>query len=140
MGEMVDSHESGTNPDETANTRRVVREYVDSLEQRDWSRVSGLVDDHIVYEMPQSRERIRGKARFLQFNQEYPGDWHLRIRYVVADGHHAAALIDARVGDEHQDACAWFAMSDAGLINAITDYWPEPYEPHAERAHLVERY
>src|SRR5262249_40929191 len=133
-------HDSGINLDETANTRRLVNDYVDSLEQRDWARFTALLDDDIVYEMPQSRERIRGKASFLQFNQEYPGDWHLRIRYVVADGHRARALINARVDDEPQDACAWFAMPDAGLITAITDYWPEPYEPHAERAHLVERY
>ena len=140
MNETDEHHDSGIDGDETANTRRLARDYVDSLERRDWAHVAGLLADDIVYEMPQSRERIRGKASFLEFNRTYPGDWHLRIRYVVADGHHAAVLVDARVDGEQQDACVWLAMSDDGLINAITDYWPEPSEPQANRAHLVERY
>ncbi len=93
-----------------------------------------------MYEMPQSRERIRGKSAFLQFNMEYPGDWHLQVRQVVADGRQAAALIDARVGAERQDACVWFEISDQGLISRITDYWPEPYDPPSGREHLVERW
>jgi len=35
---------------------------------------AGLLHPAVVYEIPQSRERIRGRDRYLQFNQEYPGD------------------------------------------------------------------
>ncbi|MFI6815360.1 nuclear transport factor 2 family protein [Nonomuraea sp. NPDC050328] len=124
----------------TAGTRQAVHDYIDSAERRDWVRFGALLDDAVVYEMPQTRERIRGKAAYLRFNQEYPGDWHLTARRVVADGRWAAAWIDARVGAEHQDACAWFEFSEAGLITRVTDFWPDPYEPPAGREHLVERW
>lgn len=126
--------------DETSRSRRAVHAYVASAERRDWDGFAALLADDVVYEMPQSRERIRGKAAYLQFNQEYPGDWHLAVHRVVADGRSAAAWIAARVGDEPQVACAWFELSEEGLISRITDFWPEPYEPLPGREHLVERW
>lgn len=126
--------------DDTAATRRAVHAYVELTEARDWPALGELLTDDVVYEMPQTRERIRGRAAFLRFNAEYPGDWHLSARRIVADGRHAAARLDARVGADHQDACVWFELTDTGLISRVTDYWPEPYEPPAGRAHLVERW
>ncbi|GAA3442392.1 nuclear transport factor 2 family protein [Planomonospora venezuelensis] len=126
--------------DETARSRRAVQAYVDNAERRDWDGFGSLLAEDVVYEMPQTRERIRGRSAFLRFNMEYPGDWHLQVRRIVADGRHAAAWIDARVGAEHQDACVWFELSDQGLISRVTDYWPEPYEPPSGREHLVERW
>jgi hypothetical protein len=126
--------------EETANTRRIASEYVDSLERRDWPRLTGLLAEDVVYEMPQSRERIRGRPKFVQFNREYPGDWHLRIRRLVADGRLAALWLDVRVSTERQDACVWLEVSEQGLISRVTDYWPEPYEPPPGREHLVERW
>ncbi|WP_233601058.1 MULTISPECIES: nuclear transport factor 2 family protein [Micromonospora] len=66
--------------------------------------MAALLTDDVVYEMPQTRERIRGRDAFLRFNVEYPGDWHLRARRVVADGGFAALWLDVRVGVEQQDA------------------------------------
>lgn len=126
--------------EETAKTREVAHAYLDTLERRDWPEFGALLDEGVVYEMPQSRERISGRERFVQFNQEYPGDWHLAPRRVVADGRFAAVWVDARVGDDRMAACAWLELSDDGLISRITDFWPEPYEPLAGRTHLVERY
>ncbi|MFB9235542.1 nuclear transport factor 2 family protein [Plantactinospora siamensis] len=126
--------------DDTADTRTVALAYVDGLEHRDWSRLTGLLAADVVYEMPQTRERISGRSAFLRFNQEYPGDWHLRARRVVADGRHAALWLDVRVGAEQQDACVWLDVGEQGLIERITDYWPEPYEPPAGREHLAQRW
>jgi SnoaL-like domain len=125
---------------ETTETRRRAEEYIDSLEQRDWSRLTTLLAEDVVYEMPQTRERIRGRSAFVQFNNEYPGDWHLRMRRVVADGRLAALWLDVRVGAEQQDACVWLEVSEQGLIDRLTDFWPEPYEPPTGREHLVERW
>ena len=44
-----------------------------------------LLDPDVVYEIPQSRERIRGRDRYVTFNAEYPGDWHLEPRVVLGD-------------------------------------------------------
>jgi hypothetical protein len=124
----------------TDESRRTAAAYVDSLEQRDWARLTTLLAEDVVYEMPQTRERIRGRSAFLQFNIDYPGDWHLTPRRLLADGTHAAVWLDVRVGAERQEACVWLDMSESGAIHRITDYWPEPYEPPAGREHLVERW
>ncbi|NES31264.1 nuclear transport factor 2 family protein [Micromonospora terminaliae] len=126
--------------DDTTRTRRAAHDYVDRLEHRDWSGLAGLLTDDVVYEMPQTRERIRGRDRFLRFNIDYPGDWHLRMRRVVADDRTAALWLDVRVAAEQQDACVWLEVSEGGLISRIVDYWPEPYEPPPGREHLVERW
>ncbi|WP_315974616.1 nuclear transport factor 2 family protein [Micromonospora sp. MA102] len=125
---------------DTAISRQAAQDYVDRLERRDWPGLAGLLTDDVVYEMPQTRERIRGREAFLRFNIDYPGDWHLRVRRLVADGRLAALWLDVRVGDERQDACVWLEVSEQGLINRIVDYWPEPYEPPQGREHLVERW
>ena len=126
--------------DETAVTRRTAADYVDRLENRDWPGLTALLADDLVYEMPQTRERITGRAGFLRFNIEYPGDWHLRLTRVLADGRSAALLLDVRAGTGQQDACVWLEVGATGLITRIVDYWPEPYEPPAGREHLVQRF
>jgi ketosteroid isomerase-like protein len=126
--------------DHTSVTRQTARDYVDRLEHRDWSGLAALLTDDVVYEMPQTRERIRGKDAFLRFNAEYPGDWHLHVRRVVADGRVAALWLDVRLGADQLDACVWLEVSEPGLINRIVDYWPAPYDPPPGREHLVERY
>ena len=126
--------------DQTSTTRAAVRAYVERAEARDWDGFGALLTEDVVYEMPQTRERVQGKRSYLQFNQEYPGDWHLEIRRIVADGQHAAAWIDSRIGDEHQDACIWFELDDDGLIAKVTDYWPDFYDPPSGLEHLVERW
>jgi len=115
-------------------------DYIESLERRDWPHVTSLLADDVVYEMPQSRERISGQARYLQFNIEYPGDWHLAVGRVVADGRQATLWVDARVGDDLEVACVWLELSQDGRIKRITDFWPEPFKPLPGREHLVERW
>src|SRR5262245_53433462 len=126
--------------DETADTRRVASEYVERLERRDWPGVTALLDENVVYEMPQTRERIRGRPAFMRFNTADPGDWHLTVRRVVADGRFAALWLDTHVGKERQDACVWLELSGDGLITRVVDYWPDPYEPPPGREHVAERH
>ncbi|GAB3261828.1 nuclear transport factor 2 family protein [Kineosporia babensis] len=125
---------------DTARTREVARAYVERSEQRDWAGLAQLLAEDMVYEMPQTGERIRSRERFLQFNREYPGDWHLSVGRIVADGANAAVWMQVSSGSELMDACAWLELSAQGLITRVTDFWPEAYEPPAGREHLVERF
>ncbi len=122
------------------DTTAVVRRFIDTLERRDWDAWTALLHPDVVYEIPQSRERIVGRARYLRFNQEFPGDWHLSPKVVLADATDGVVWFDWTVGDEAADAMAFFSFDDAGLITAITDFWPEPYEPPTGREHLAERW
>lgn len=122
----------------TEQTRAVVRRYLQSLIDRDWAAFSALLADDVQYEIPQSRERITGQERYLQFNQEYPGEWSLTVTRLVADGSSAAATMNFTVGDEAMVGVTFFEL-EGGLVRKVTDFWPDPYEPPAGREHLVER-
>jgi len=119
--------------------RELAERFIASLEARDWDAWAGLLHPDVVYEIPQTRERIRGRDRYLRFNQEFPGDWHLRPKVVIADERHAVVWFEWLLDGRTDDAMAFFELDD-GLITRVTDSWPEPYEPPPGREHLVERW
>ncbi|MEE1773618.1 nuclear transport factor 2 family protein [Streptomyces sp. JV185] len=126
----------------TADLRAVVETYWSAAGARDWDAFAATLTDEVVYDLPQTRERIRGKERYLRFNREYPGDWRVRVERVVADGQGRQAAVRTlfTVGAEELPAVHFFVFDPTGRISGITDFWPEPYEPPAGREHLAERY
>ena len=53
----------------------LVSAYWAAAEQRDWDAFGALVAENVVYEAPQTRERVRGRSAYLRFNREgFPGD------------------------------------------------------------------
>jgi SnoaL-like domain len=121
------------------SNRELAERFIASLEARDWNAWVGLLHPAVVYEIPQSRERIRGRDRYLRFNQEYPGNWHLRPKVTIADERHGVAWFEWLLDGRADDAMAFFEFAD-GLITRVTDFWPEPYQPPPGREHLVERW
>ncbi|MER5215730.1 nuclear transport factor 2 family protein [Streptomyces sp. NPDC002838] len=119
--------------------RKTVETFWAALEARDWDAFAGTLAEGVVYTLPQTRERISGRERFVQFNREYPGDWHLRIERIVAEPGQVVSWIHFTVGREEMYGISFFTGDDSGRISTMTDFWPEPYEPPAGREHLVER-
>ena len=76
----------------------------------------------------------------MQFNREYPGDWHLRVERIVAEPGQVVTWLRFTVGLEEMDAVSFFTADASGRRASVTDFWPEPYDPPAGRDHLVERY
>ncbi len=112
------------------DTAARARAFVENLEARDWDAWTALLSPDVIYEMPQSRERIRGRDRYLRFNQTYPGDWHLQPKVVIGDESRAVVWFDWRVGeDDSGDAQVFLEFDGEGLVARVTDFWPEPYEP-----------
>ncbi|WP_405571490.1 nuclear transport factor 2 family protein [Streptomyces sp. NBC_01167] len=122
--------------------RRTVETYWSAAEARDWSTFATTLSDDVVYELPQTRERIRGKDAYVRFNREYPDTWHISVHRLVADAgsDHVATWVHAVVGLEEMHAVTFFTGDDVGRITTVTDFWPEAYEPPPGREHLVERY
>lgn len=114
--------------------------YWTAAEARDWPAFAALLTDDVVYDLPQTRQLIRGKEKYLEFNVEYPADWHLTVEMAVGEERHAATWARFVVGGEEQQALSFFEFDEGGLIKKITDFWPEPYEAPTGREHLVERY
>ncbi len=119
---------------------RAAAQFIATLEGRDWDGWAALLHPDVVYELPQSRERIRGRERYLQFNRDYPSEWHLRAKVVLADQTDGCVWFDWVVGDEQADGVVFFSFDGEGLITRVTDFWPEPYDPPSGREQLVERW
>jgi hypothetical protein len=117
-----------------------IRRFWETTEVRDWVGLAEVLSPEMVYEMEQTRERIRGRDAFLRFFDAYPGDWHLTVRRVVADDDGAVSVLDFVVGEEQMTGISLFSFDADGLITRVEDLWPEPYEPPAGREHLTERY
>lgn len=66
-----------------------------AAEARDWQAFSGLVPDHVVYEGPQTRERVRGRGAYVRFNVEgFPGEWHIAVKRILVEGPCAVTWIE----------------------------------------------
>lgn len=133
---------AGSTAGSTADLRATVERYWTAADVRDWDTFEATLADEVLYELPQTRERIRGKERYMAFNREYPGDWRVRVERVVADGDGRQAAVRTLFmeGGQESHAVHFFTFDAQGRISGITDFWPEPYEPPAGREHLVERY
>jgi ketosteroid isomerase-like protein len=119
--------------------KELVTAFADRLERRDWAGLAELLAEDVVYELPQTRERIRGRDRYVTFNAEYPGDWHVAPRVILGDDHDGSLLFEWALDDERSLAIAFFEVNE-GRITKITDFWPEPYDPPPGREHLTERW
>ena len=122
-----------------SGNRELVERFITSLDARDWDTWAGVLHPDVVYEIPQTRERIRGRDRYLQFNREFPGDWHLRPKVIIADDRNGVVWFDWLLDGGRDDGMAFFEFA-GGLIVRITDFWPDPYEPPPGREQLVERW
>lgn len=121
-------------------TRQLIERFLATLESRDWAGFATVLHADLIYEIPQSRERIRGRERYVQFNKEYPGDWHVTPTQILIDGDAGVARFEWRVGTAPvEEAFVFFSVRD-GLLATLTDFWPESYDPPPGREHLVERW
>lgn len=118
----------------------VVREFWRRMATNDFDAVGAVLADGFVLEWPQSRERIRGAANFARMNREYPahGPWRFTMHRLVADGDSVVSHVGVSDGVQQAEAISFFTVVD-GRIARIVEYWPDPFEPRADRSQLVER-
>ncbi len=119
--------------------KKIIKEYWKAANDRDWDTFESLLHKDIVYEIPQTRERIRGRIAFREFNVSYPGNWTLEIVRLVVDEYQAVSQIVFRVNDEEQSGISFFEIKN-GLIHRIVEFWPVPYDPPVRQFHSIERY
>ena len=128
MPGMTDAHE-------------VIAAYWAAAEARDWDAFGALLTSDVIYRGPQTREQVRGRDAYIRFNVDgFAYDWHITVQRIIAEGQHAASWIEFTGHEGTQPGLCFFELADDGAIARITDFWPDPYELPASRAHLVERY
>ena len=117
----------------------LVRELWEKFEARDFPSAAELLREDFVCTWPQSRERIRGRDNFIAVNAHYPGDWHIRIERIIAEGDQVASEVQVDIDGRTEVAASFFELKD-GKLWRLTEYWPEPYAAQAWRARWVERF
>jgi hypothetical protein len=123
------------------SAHEVVAAYWATAEARDWEAFGALCAEDVLYRGPQTREQVRGREAYIRFNAEgFAYDWHVTVERIVGEGRHAASWTEFTTAESTLTGLCFFDLDEDGLITAITDYWPEPYELPASCAHLVERY
>jgi ketosteroid isomerase-like protein len=122
----------------TEQSRVIVRRYFETMAARDWDAFGALLAEDVVYELPQTAERITGRDRLVQFNREYPGEWRIDVTRLIVDGETAAGTMNFTVGDDEMVGLVYLELID-GLISRVTDFWPEPYDAPPGREHLTEQ-
>jgi ketosteroid isomerase-like protein len=117
----------------------LIRSYWQACDIRDWAAFGALVTDDVVYRIPQTREVVRGKEDYVEFNRTYPSDWRVIIERIVAGDGQAVSWTTFVVGDERMTGLCFFKIN-SGLITEIDDFWPEPYHPPTRETPVVDRY
>ncbi len=124
----------------TTDSREVVERFWAAMNDNDWRVASELLHDDFVLEWPQSGERVRGRANFAAVNEHYPahGTWQITLVRLVADDDEVVTEVSVTDGVRRDRAITFSTVRD-GKIAQQVEYWPEPFEAAAWRAHWVER-
>ena len=80
------------------------------------------------YEVPQTREYIDSGAGYVEMFRTWPGEWTVQVTQLVCEADKAICIVDFIVDGQTMTGISTFDVAQ-GLLVAVTDYWPEPYEP-----------
>jgi ketosteroid isomerase-like protein len=120
--------------------RKVVVDFWERIQARDWDAVGRLLTDDFVLEWPDARLRIRGRENFVEFNRIYPEGWAIEVLGIVSEGN--TVVSEVRV--PHTEQGIYYVVSimnvDGDRITGGREYWLEDHEEDmpAERARLFE--
>jgi ketosteroid isomerase-like protein len=124
----------------TRSAQETVEQFWALMRSNDFFSVGALLADDYVLEWPQSNERIRGRENFGRMNHDYPahGLWTFTLNALVAAGDQVVTDVNVSDGAVHARVLSFFTVR-AGQITFVREFWPEPFDAPANRAHLVER-
>lgn len=123
----------------STSNRDAVTRFWTTANAADWESFAALLSPDLVYEVPQTRERISGRDGLVEFFRTWPGTWRADIVQTIADTHSAVTVINFVTPTEQMTGITFFELRD-GTITGLTDYWPADYEPPERASPVVQRY
>lgn len=121
------------------SNNQIIQKYWKAANDRHWDSFESLLDEKIIYDLPQTRERIRGREIFTEFNKTYPGKWSIKIIHLICEDEKAVSEIRFLSDEGEQTGISFFEINE-GKISRIVEYWPEPYQPPERKIGEIERY
>ena len=118
--------------------RQLIVELWQRLGRFDFDGAGELLHDDYVCDWPQSKERIRGRQKFVALNSNYPGRWAAKIKRVIVEGDQVASEVTLTWENQTVIVVSFYEVRD-GQIYREVDYWPEPYAAPQARAQWVEQ-
>lgn len=123
----------------TPDNHAIVRRFWSTANAANWDAFAALLSPDLVYEVPQTRERVSGREDFVEFFRTWPGAWWAEVVRAIADEHSAVTVINFVTPTEQMTGITFFELSE-GTITRLTEYWPSDYEPPARASPVVKRY
>lgn len=117
--------------------RQIIESFWQAFDRFDFEAAGELVHDEFLFELPQSKERVRGRANLVAFNANYPGRWRIAIQRLVAAGDEVATEITASYEGQVFNAISFFTLRDGKIIH-VREFWPEPFAAQEWRKQWVE--
>lgn len=108
--------------------KAIVLRHWELANARRWQEFEALLDPQLRYEVPQTREYIDTGAGYLDMFRTWPGLWTAEITQLICEPTKAVSVIEFKVGSESMTGISIFGFN-GHRICAVTDYWPEPYDP-----------
>jgi hypothetical protein len=114
--------------------------------ERHWkaSDASDFEAEHDIYredailEYPQSGERVRGRRNIQESRRVQPNTKHFTVRRIVGSGDLWVTEFVLSYDGAPSYTVSIMEFRD-GLVARETQYFADPFDPGASRAHLVER-
>jgi ketosteroid isomerase-like protein len=110
------------------------------LQARDWDGLAELLAEDLVIERPKTRQRIRRRDAYVEFNRAYPEGWTIEVINLIAEG--ATVVSEVRVPHTELgrfDLVSILEVEDGRVVRG-REYWmdevAEPVPP--ERARWLE--
>ncbi|MEU0338395.1 nuclear transport factor 2 family protein [Streptomyces bobili] len=72
--------------DASTEPLKVVEEFWDRMQARDWTGLGDLLAEDVVVERPVSGERIEGRGNFMSVNSECPEGWAIKVLRLLPSG------------------------------------------------------
>lgn len=119
--------------------RDLIEQFWRTANDGDWSAFEALLSPDVVYLVPQTRERIRGREHFVEFFRSWPEAWRAELTRCIVDERGAVSVIDFLTARGSETGISFFELKD-GQITEIRDFWPSEYEPPQRMIAAVERY
>ena len=93
----------------------------------------------VVIDIPQSRERFRGRDSIRTMQEMFPEPAPvIAVRKVTGGGHVWVVEADTSYGEDRGQSVVMFELDSDGLIAGETRHYTQPFEAPAWRAGLVE--
>jgi len=124
--------------DDLAN-RALVEDFFAASERGDMDAVAAMIDDGMVMDWPQSRERFRGRANVLgamaavEVKPQFAGSPRL-----IGSGPVWVLTVPLRYGDHVLEYVAIVELEN-GRIHRATGYWGAPFPAQDARAPFLDR-